>query len=54
MIVDAVTVAGSTGSENRAVTFADAAMPVAPRAGVTAVTVGPVVSAPVSKTTSTQ
>jgi hypothetical protein len=44
VIVDAVTVAGFTGSENRTVTFAVSVTPDAPRAGVTAATVGPVSS----------
>ncbi len=52
-----LTVVAVSASLNCAVTFAPTATPVAPRAGVTPVTVGGVVSgaaAPVSKTTSTQ
>ena len=43
-----------TGSVNVAVTLAPTLTPVAPGAGVRAVTVGLVVSGPSSKTTSTQ
>ena len=50
-----VTLAGSTGSENVAVTEPETATPVAPDAGVVVVTVGGVVSAPaVVITASTQ
>ena len=44
----AVTVAGSSGSLNVAVSVVSGAMPVAPSAGITVVTSGPSRSGPVS------